>query len=160
MSVSIHACLVSNRPANINSNVWSVCLTTKTMKTYEGMEVTSTNSSHLVGLVGKLCVSSIWDAAFAGILIPCREIQYILRNRPRPFSSTSFPIYYSLILRHFGSESRETSVGVATRIQAGWPRNGGSIPGRGKKSFSSSLRPDWLCGSPSLVYNKPMISWS
>jgi hypothetical protein len=49
--------------------------------------------------------------------------------------------------------SRDSLVGVAARVQIGWPRRRDSIPDIG--DFSSPKRPDQLSGPPSLLYNEP-----
>jgi hypothetical protein len=49
--------------------------------------------------------------------------------------------------------SRDSSVGIVTRLQAGRPRDRSSVHGSGKRFFSSPQRPDWLWGPSSLLYN-------
>jgi hypothetical protein len=48
-------------------------------------------------------------------------------------------------------QSRDSSVGIATRLRAGRLDNRGSIPGGGWEFFSSTPRPDRLWGPPSLL---------
>jgi hypothetical protein len=47
--------------------------------------------------------------------------------------------------------SRDSSVGLETRLRAGRPRSHGEIPGRGKRFFSPPQRTDRLWGPPSLL---------
>jgi hypothetical protein len=47
--------------------------------------------------------------------------------------------------------SRETVIGIVTRLRAGQPRDRGSILCRDKMSFSSPKHPERLCGPPSLL---------
>jgi len=47
------------------------------------------------------------------------------------------------------SRSQVRAISIVTRLRAGqW----GSVPGRGKKCFSSPKHPDWLWGPSSLVF--------
>jgi hypothetical protein len=48
--------------------------------------------------------------------------------------------------------SRDSSVGIMTRLPAGQPRSLGSIPGRGNRFVSSPLR-------PALGPTHPLIQW-
>jgi hypothetical protein len=50
------------------------------------------------------------------------------------------------------------SVGIATRIRAGRPRNCASIPDNGNSFFSSPQRPRRLCGTPTLLFHGKMGS--
>jgi hypothetical protein len=69
-------------------------------------------------------------------------------------------IYGDLNLGYL-TTSRDSSVGMATRIRA--VRSGfyGSIPGRGWEFFSSSSRPERLRGPPSLLSNgyQGLLPW-
>jgi hypothetical protein len=51
------------------------------------------------------------------------------------------------------TRSRDSVVSAVTRLQAEWPRNLGSIPGRGKRFISIPQRPDQLWGLLNLVFN-------
>jgi hypothetical protein len=47
--------------------------------------------------------------------------------------------------------NQDSSVDIVTRLQA--KQTGGWIPNKGKRSFSSPNRPDWIWGPPSLLCN-------
>jgi hypothetical protein len=51
------------------------------------------------------------------------------------------------------AESRDSSVGIATRLRAGRSGFQGSISGGGWEFFSSPPRPERLWGPPSLLFN-------
>jgi hypothetical protein len=51
-------------------------------------------------------------------------------------------------------KSRDSSVGIVTRLWAGQSGFYGSIPDRGWDFFSSPPRPEWLWDPPSLLYNE------
>lgn len=46
-----------------------------------------------------------------------------------------------------------------TRLQPGQLRNGGSMPGRDKRLFSSPKCPDLLWGQRNLVFNRYRVKW-
>jgi hypothetical protein len=50
--------------------------------------------------------------------------------------------------------SHDNSVSIATRQRARQPRSRSSIPGMGKRFFSSPWLADRLWGIPSLLYNR------
>jgi hypothetical protein len=51
-------------------------------------------------------------------------------------------------------ESRDSSVGITTRLRTGWSRNQEFNHVMGKKWFSFSQLPDRFWGTPSLLANK------
>jgi hypothetical protein len=54
--------------------------------------------------------------------------------------------------------SRDSSVGIETRLHAGWPKNRGSILGR-DRYLLPIRRWEFLCGPPSILGCQKLFSW-
>lgn len=70
-----------------------------------------------------------------------------------PVIKTPMYIEFDIILSPYVSFRRwDSAVSVVTRLQYGQLKNCGSVPGRGKRSFSSrKVQPYWFWGLPSLL---------
>jgi hypothetical protein len=64
-----------------------------------------------------------------------------------------YPPYPPFCIDTHNCKSRDSSVGIATRLRAGRPDDRGSIPGGGWEFLSSPTRPDRLWGPPNLLSN-------
>jgi hypothetical protein len=76
-----------------------------------------------------------------------------LNTSQKHYSLSHVPVSYSGVEAGGVDYCWANSVGIATRLWAGQPRNLSSIPGRGRDVSSSPMLPDRLRGPPGLLAN-------